>query len=217
MILASVTKKKKHTKRFERESGKSPLFKTFLLSCEGAVTERQYFSVFKDHKGIKIRSLGPKKGKGGNSPVQVLDRMEKAIKKHSLKTRDEAWIVIDTDQWTDDQFGNIQKWATQDASGIHRDVAISNPNFEYWLLLHFEDVKGGEAAEKCADQLKKLFPGYEKKIDTRKITVEMIKTAVDRAKARDESYCKHHPDAVGCTNVYKLVESILEASGKSAS
>ena len=143
--------------------------------------------------------------------------MEKAIKKHSLKTRDEAWIVIDTDQWTDDQFDNIQKWATQDASGIHRDVAISNPKFEYWLLLHFEDVKGGEAAEKCAERLKKHLSKYKKGIDKSKFDEKKIKTAINRARTRDENYCKRHTDAVGCTDVYKLVESILKSSKKSAS
>ncbi len=199
---------------FDRKSSRSSK-KVFLLSTEGAVTEPGYFEFFSNYKDIKIRTVKPKKGK--SSPIDVLKRMNKALVKSGLKTRDEAWIVIDTDQWKVNQFREVQNWANSKGSGFHRGVAISNPKFEYWLLLHFEDVKGGEAAEKCADRLKKLFPGYEKEIDTRKITEEMIKTAVARAKARDESYCKQHPGAEGCTEVYKLVESILQASGKSAS
>ena len=199
---------------FDRKSSRSSK-KVFLLSTEGAVTEPGYFEFFSNYKDIKIRTVKPKKGK--SSPIDVLKRMNKALVKSGLKTRDEAWIVIDTDQWKVNQFREVQNWANSKGSGFHRGVAISNPKFEYWLLLHFEDVKGGEAAEKCADRLKKLFPGYEKEIDTRKITEEMIKTAVDRAKNRYKKVSNPYKDSIAFTSVYKLVDSILKSSKKSAS
>ncbi len=214
--MASVNKKKKNAKRFERESGKFPLFKTFLLSCEGAVTERQYFNVFK-RKGVNIHIEKPRdKGDSNTSPKGVLKRMVNSAHWEKMKPGDEAWIVMDKDKWTDVQISKVEKW-TCEYSEIHRDVAISNPKFEYWLLLHFEDVKGGEAAEKCADRLKKFFPGYEKEIDTRKITEEMIKTAVDRAKNRYKKVSNPYKDSIAFTSVYKLVDSILKSSKKSAS
>jgi hypothetical protein len=45
--------------------------------------------------------------------------------------------------------------------------ALSNPKFEYWLLLHFNDGTGIASSRDCSDRLKRHLPGYDKGIDAR--------------------------------------------------
>ncbi len=77
-------------------------------------------------------------------------------------------------------------------------------------MLHFEDGKGVANSQQCTTRLKQYLPDYDKGIDIRKITQEMIDDAVERAKARDNPPCQDWPRKPGST-VYKLVESIQKA------
>lgn len=86
---------------------------------------------------------------------------------------------------------------------------MSNPNFEYWLLLHFEEGNKITHSSDCLARLKKYFPGYNKGIDTRKINLDMIKEAIRRAKNRDNPPCADWPRTIGWTSVYRLVERLL--------
>lgn len=74
----------------------------------------------------------------------------------------------------------------------------------------FEDGNGVANSQQCSTRLKQYLPDYDKGIDIRKITTEMIADAVRRAKTRDNPPCQDWPRALG-TTVYKLVESIQQA------
>jgi len=51
----------------------------------------------------------------------------------------EAWLVIDKDDNNDEKLRKVYEWSqSKDNYGL----ALSNPKFEYWLLLHFEEGKG---------------------------------------------------------------------------
>ena len=53
---------------------------------------------------------------------------------------------------------------------------------------------------------------YDKNIDIRKITPEMIEDAIRRARVRDNPPCADWPCKLGSTTVYKLVENILNTT-----
>lgn len=89
--------------------------------------------------------------------------------------------------------------------------ALSNPKFEYWLLLHFEDGTGITSSRDCTDRLKRWIPDYDKWIDTRKITQARIDDAIRRAKKRNHAPNEDWPRSIGQTTVYRLIENILEA------
>ncbi|MBF0461739.1 MAG: RloB domain-containing protein [Magnetococcales bacterium] len=191
-------------RRFQRPLGVRRYRKLFVIAVEGVVTEPQYFALFDDQQSvIHVNCL---KGGHDSSPPQVLQRMENHLKQAGLKSSDEAWLVVDKDQWTDAQLGTLYTWA-----GGHKnyDVALSNPQFEYWLLLHFEDGTGIASALDCTNRLKRHLPGYNKGIDVRKINREQIDEAIRRARQRDTPPCVDWPRALGGTTVYKLVENIL--------
>jgi hypothetical protein len=68
---------------------------------------------------------------------------------------------------------------------LDHDSTVSNSWFEYWLLLHFEDGIGVTSSRECSEQIRRWIAGYDKAVDTRKISNTQIKLAIIRAKQRD--------------------------------
>ncbi len=189
---------------FQRPLGNRRYKKLFLISVEGSKTEPQYFAIFNQtQSNVLVKCL--KRPPTKSSPIQVLKRMKGYLRKESLKKTDEAWIVIDVDDWPKDQLKELLTWAQKSEN---YGVALSNPNFEYWLLLHFEDGKGIASSQECLTRLKRYLPNYKKDIDGKKITPELIVKAISRAKRCDINRINHFPPTWS-TTVYKLVEKIL--------
>jgi hypothetical protein len=88
---------KKSRRSFYRKTGFRRYKRMFVISMEGRVTEKQYFAFFKGSNAIIHLELLP--GKSKSSPQQVLKRMQSYLKKNRLQSNDEAWLVIDKDQW----------------------------------------------------------------------------------------------------------------------
>jgi hypothetical protein len=192
-------------RQFRRPLGDRHYKRLFIVAVEGAKTEPQYFTTLDDRQSVvKVECL--KRNKGSAS-IYVLKGMQRRLKEESLRESDEAWLVVHKDEWTDEQLARLHEW-----SQGHRNYgfALSNPGFEYWLLLHFEDGNGVTGHRDCHHRLIQYLPGYDKSIDSRKITMGMITDAIQRAKQRDTPPCADWPHTIG-TTVYRLVENILGA------
>jgi len=195
------------TRKFQRPLGERRYRKLFIIAVEGSRTEPQYFALFNYRDSIiKIECL---KDKHASAPPQVLGRLKKYLKDEPLKTSDEAWLVVDKDQWTETQLKELWDWSRKKEN---YGFALSNPKFEYWLILHFEAGDGIATSRDCDDRLKKYLPDYVKSIDPGQITRQMIDEAIERARKRDNPPCSDWPRSTG-TTVYKLVENILKAGG----
>lgn len=87
-------------------------------------------------------------------------------------------------------------------------MAISNPKFEYWLLMHFESGDDVKNASDCVTKLMRYISNYTKSsISTKEITRENCTIAVCNGKQ------KHGTVEIlqgNCSTVYKLVKEILE-------
>jgi hypothetical protein len=194
----------KKLRTFQRPLGERPYKKLFVVSVEGSKTEPQYFTIFNQPQSIVlVKCL--KRPSTKSSPIQVLKKMESYLRKESLRKTDEAWIVVDKDDWTEDQLRELLQWAKKSEN---HGFALSNPNFEYWLLLHFEDGKGIANSQECLTRLKRHLPNYKKDIDSKKITLELIVKAISRARQRDTNRSIDLPQ-MWSTSVYKLVEKIV--------
>jgi hypothetical protein len=191
-------------RKFQRQLGERRYKKMFLIAAEGTKTEPIYFGMFSDDASIvRVSCL---KGKHDSSPPQVLKRMTQHLAREKLNSSDEAWLVVDKDQWTDEQLMQLYRWSLQ-----HKNYkfALSNPKFEYWLLLHFEDGAGVRSSRDCSERLARWIPDYDKGIDARRIQPQ-IATAIRRAKQRDNPPCEDWPRIIGQTTVYRLIENILK-------
>ncbi len=192
-------------RKFQRPQGERRYRKLFVIAVEGVKTEPQYFAIFNDQQSvIQVKCL---KGNLKSSPPQVLKRMEDHLRRERLRISDEAWLVVDKDQWTDKQLARLHDWAQ---ASDNYGLALSNPKFEYWLLLHFEDGDDIASSQDCNDRLKRYLRGYDKGINARKIKPDQIKQAIRRARLRDDPPCADWPRSLGSTTVYKLIENILD-------
>jgi len=190
-------------RKLSRPLGKRRYKKLFIIATEGMKTEPRYFALFyKRQPVIKVKCL---RGKTESSPPQVLRRMKEYLRQESLKITDEAWLVVDKDQWTDEQLQELLRWSQ---SKSNYGFTLSNPKFEYWLLLHFEDGTGVSNSNVCSERLRRYLPNYDKDIAPGKITFDMITDAIRRSKQRDNPPCIDWPRSIGST-VYRLVERIL--------
>jgi hypothetical protein len=195
----------KRKRQFSRPYVERPYRKLLIIAVEGKKTEKGYFDIFRTMQSLMIY-IECLNSKTDSSPLHVLERMKRHLADKELKKTDEAWLVVDKDQWTDDQLKTLCGWAqTRDNYGF----ALSNPKFEYWLLLHFEDGDGIRSPTDCDNRLKQHIPDYAKKIPPHKFTRERIEAAVARAKRRDNPPCQDWPHNPGGTTVYRLVEKIL--------
>ncbi len=192
-------------RKFQRPLGERRYRKLFVIAVEGTKTEVQYFLSINDQQSIAhVNCL---RSDHGTSPPRILKRMENHLQRERLKSSDEAWLVIDKDNWTNKQLAQLHAWSqTQENYGF----ALSNPTFEYWLLLHFEDGVGITSSQNRKVRLMQHLPNYNKEIDTHKFTYERVRMAVHRARLRDNPPCNDWPRTCGNTTVYKLIENIFE-------
>lgn len=174
---------RKARRRFQRPLGQRRYRRMFVLATEGTKTEPLYFMMFNNmNTVVHVRHL---KGNKQSSPRQVLKRIRNFLLDNRLKDGDEAWLVIDRDQWPEDQLIQLHEWCR---TSSRYGLAVSNPKFEYWLLLHLPNFQKGHV------EVDKLQPG--------------IHAAIKRARQKDTPPCTDWPRTTG-TTVYRLVEKLI--------
>lgn len=114
-----------------------------IVSCEGSVTEPEYFEAIKEKLGDNISSLVeieivPKEA-GASEPRDVLANLERYVDKYDYKKgHDSLWLVCDREKVTS------RKKSLQDIMPFCKEkgysLAIANPLFEFWLLLHVVNI-----------------------------------------------------------------------------
>ena len=176
--------------------------KLFVLATEGSETEPRYFALFNSQTTtVRIKCLIT----GTDSdPIHVLKRMERHLRDNKLKPGDAAWLVVDTDQWTEEQLTKLHNWSKKRE---YYGLAVSNPGFEFWVLLHFDDGAGINTLRQCIARQKRYIPNYDKShIETFRLKPG-IPSAIDRARLKDTPACPDWPRSIG-TTVYRLVEKL---------
>lgn len=192
---------RKKRRSFSRRKPELNYRKLFLIATEGKKTEPIYFRIFNNPKAIirlKILSSNYK-----TSPPHILQRVKSFLRQEQLKKEDEIWLVIDRDQWPESQLEEV----FTGCQSLGFKLAVSNPKFEFWLLLHFEDVSGIINSKECTERLRQHLPKYEKgRLDVHKI-IPKIPEAIRRAERKNRPSCKKWPITNGST-VYLLVEKL---------
>lgn len=201
----------------ERRPGRRPPFReprpTILIVCEGDITEPEYFQGLRRafrNQLVEIRIAAehgvPK------TLVNVARDYKRGAEKQARRARDEniafdsVWCVFDVDDHPN--IGDAREMARD--NGIQ--LAISNPCFELWLLLHFRDNPGMQDRGTITKMLCKFVPGYDKHVDFETYSTGYL-NATTRAAQMDRS--AELDDDAGrnpTTNVYCLTE-IIRGSG----
>jgi len=183
--------------------------KLFIIS-EGEKTERKYFGNFRKRGcGLEIKTPNTSK----TDPIGLVKFTKRQIRKHGLETDgdDEVWCVFDVDENE-----NKIKKAVEKAEENGIKIALSNPCFEIWFLLHFELRQTRLSCNDTIDNLKKYLPDYSKNKGIFYEIVDKRDTAVSHSKKLNEIHQEernnelYSPDSNPSTQVFKLVEYILD-------
>ena len=183
----------------------------FLIVCEGQVTEPRYFSRLRH----LLRSLVELEILPGGDPKKLVERAVQkkseadaaaSRKKDSYLTYDKVWCVCDVDEHP------RLNDALQQARDNGIDVALSNPCFELWALLHFQDqtahIERGVVQHLC----RKHMPGYIKELPCETL-LERHSEAAERAVKLDQLHeSREAPGGNPSTGVYRLVAEIKSQS-----
>ncbi len=218
-----------------RQGGFVDAEKLFVLSYEGENTEKKYFQDFRTSKFfnnsglIEIVPLKRPKDKGSD-PFSVKKLLNEAKKEHGFKITDEFWLIIDRDDWETIHKLNFDELVEECKKEKNFYLAMSNPCFEIWLVLHlkeiseftdeeqkllFENSKVGRKnyIDIVLGQLQGDNRGYNK-IPNPRIFLPLTKTAVERAKLID-NLNQDYPKSLG-THLYKLIEKLIEPESSNA-
>jgi hypothetical protein len=200
--------------RYQRRAPFRESKPTILIASEGKETEPLYFEELKTRHRQVVTVIVSAGRSGQTNPLRVLKRLKEEVSKRASWThRDQAWLVVDTDQWSEAERREIQRAIAED-SRIH--LAASHPCFELWLLLHFRDAWETITATDLDRLLNapECFTGYVKEDYDVATLLPKIGEAIRRAKTADLTASDQWP-APGTTHVYKVVENIIQDRSQS--
>ena len=202
-----MTKPPRSRRRKNRASRKEKT--VFRLHVEGKVTEREYFRCVKS-PDIHLSFAQS----AGLDPKSLVRNARSETRFQNLRDRnptfDELWCVFDVDQH------ERLTEALSDVRNSGIDVAVSNPCFELWLVLHVRDqnsytsrtaiqresrhlhlTEGKNLAEGACDRLKVST------LDAKKRAIELSRNHVETGSGE--------LDNPSCT-VWRLVDQITNKS-----
>ena len=175
-----------HRRRSPRKVGVRVPRKTLLVFCEGARTEPDYLKALKQEPEIRTRaSVRFRKDTIGITPPLALVRAAvKAIDRAGEEKAeiDEVWCLFDV-EWPQNHPKLDQTVALAKRRNVQ--IAVSNPSFELWLALHFQDCPGW-LDTKAAERLRKSHDGSTDKGVDGATYMPLRAGAIDRARVLDE-------------------------------
>lgn len=196
-----------------------------VIASEGKDTERIYFKALaKEYTNLRVHVhiLERSENEQNNSsPEHVLKQLNDYKSKYDLKADDELWLVVDKDRWTEAMLSHV---ATECSQEVAMHMALSNPCFELWLLLHMEDAASLSPEEqeqwmknrrksKNADpylkvRLRQKMGSYHESSYDALTLIAHIEDAIERARALDKNPTDRWPQTLG-TRVYLLAKSVV--------
>jgi hypothetical protein len=188
-----------------------------LIVCEGAATEHHYFEAWRTGARLTTVTIEVQQGAGQagsvvNAAIGLRDRRQSAYKRAARRGQsadppfDEVWCVFDREG----QHEVAAFWsAVERADREQIELAVSNPCFEYWYLLHFRDSDAPfHHGQELKQTLRRYIDAYEAGADPSGQLLPLTATALERARRWYERHAAQGGDRFPnpSTTVYRLVE-----------
>ncbi len=151
-----------------------------LIASEDTYAPEKYFRSFKPRR-VQFRFLPTAEGR--SSPRAIVNRLNEYKAEFQIGEDDELWYCGDIDHWAaSNHIPNLHRVLSHCHNQRFR-VALSNPCFEVWLLLHFEEAPEAELdCDTICKLLRAAAGGYSKPNGcAAKMTKEHVLQAVARA------------------------------------
>lgn len=171
-----------------------------LVVCGGERTEPRYFDGLK--RAYRNSAVNVTIKKKGACPEDVVGYALK-LREQSGDAYEETWCVLDVDDF---DLAPCISLARRHRVGL----AISNPCFEYWLLLHFEPCSAHLAGYTDAfARLTRHVPHYQKNELRFADFVPGVEAAVERARRIPGDLGREHQRNPS-SGVWALVEKVVK-------
>jgi hypothetical protein len=206
----------RRSRPLRRRSATREARKRLLVLCEGKITEPRYLKAFKhEHRSQLVEvEVVPECGDPKTLVESAVTRKREAEKEarrrgDSNLRYDEIWCVFDVDAHP-----NLAA-AVQQAEGNGLNLAVSNPCFELWILLHFQEQRAYEDRARIQSACRVYMPEFLKEVPYEKIRLS-YEIAVARAQTLMQWQAQQgRPAGNPSTAVHKLTQKIAEL-GKEA-
>ncbi|BCJ63173.1 RloB family protein [Polymorphospora rubra] len=199
-------------KSLKRKVGTRLPRKTLAVYCEGQRTEPEYLEALRREPLIRdvaaVDLTIETQGKG--SVPLTLVKMAIAAKEKTDREQgevDEFWCVFDV-EWPRNHPGLTEALTLAARHGIL--VAVSNPCFELWLALHFNDHRRWLDND-GARRLRRTHDGQSDKGLAAQTYMTLRKAAADRARALEKWHAGNgteFPHDNPSTGMHRLIASV---------
>lgn len=179
-----------------------------VIASEDRYAVRQYFELFESRR-IQFKFLETTDGK--SAPEHVFERLEEYLDEFDIGPEDQLWFVSDTDHWVEPgHVANLVQVVRKCRDKAIR-VAISNPCFELWLLMHFADLPSGDlVCDQVCEAIKIAVGSYnKKKVYNLPINDASVALAIERSLA-NQSDAGEIPKPME-TRVHQILEELVAA------
>jgi hypothetical protein len=199
----------------QRKPARHPAFRdprpVIVIVCEGKNTEPQYFKgLWEAARNPRVRIFIPQDHGVPKTLVEAAKQLKTNAQAEAQKQHDEnlaidsVWCVFDIDEHPN--LPDAKQTARDNGIGL----AISNPCFELWLLLHFRESPGMQHRNKLRQLLKEHVPEYDKSVEFSTYSAGYPE-AVKRARRLDQSAeGAGEPGRNPTTGVHRLAELVCE-------
>lgn len=178
--------------------------RAILIVSEGVRTEPDYFNGLaraERRSNITVHSMALTVVGTGRDPRRVVAEAKRQAQLAGADPFDSVWAVVDVDQHS-----NLQD-AIIDAKACGVRVVISNPCFEVWLLMHFEQVTAFQDAKQLARRLSRH--GLETKALPATFPYTNRAIAQQRARICDPHSARNRVGPNPSTAAHLVVEDII--------
>lgn len=201
--------------------------KLIYIAVEGILTEKIYFEKLAlEYKNSRTKILIIPRESTDSSPEFIFDNLIEKLPNYDDIISDNVFIVIDRDQWPQKIMSKVEKSCYEKGYKF----IVSNPCFELWLLLHYEDIstfdqstkelikknkkvtKAKNAKKYIEKSLSDIAGGYNKTNETSIAKfIPLVNIAITNAEKMNPPSLSERgwPDKL-CTQVHFLVEEIMK-------
>lgn len=218
--------RERQRKQLERKQNRRASYDRILVVSEGSRTEPNYFKEIRAEYRLHSANVEVQPGALGTEPIQVVEYARELFESgdphKGIRPRvfEQVYAVFDRDDHH--TFHEALVRARELDGKLKNDLrqpikftAIpSRPNFEFWLLLHFEDIHHLMPRDEVMRRLKRHIPGYEKGMGQAfAATKANLQMAIARARALAE---KADPgdDHEPYTGMVDLVDLLTNLKGR---
>ncbi len=198
-----------------RQPTRNPIQK-IVIACEGSKTEPSYFESIRRELRLRTLQIIVLRHQGRTDPRSIIERVieeRKEMKSNQAWTEgDSAWAVFDGDEHIEQSLDNWRS-AIDLATKQKIKLAITNPCFEFWYLIHFQDYFAQITRDRVINLLGKHIPNYDKSMclypkPLKPLTEQAIQRAERIAAQIERDELDEHSNPC-CSGLPKLIQSLL--------